>query len=201
MSGTEPKKRPQRNALRSQRMIKRAFLKLLYEKDLDKITVTDVVREAEICRGTFYSHYNDIDDLCAHIQKEVQDKLREYVGQFSVTAILDDPEPTVRLLLERADRDREYFRYLLLNGSTRANAEKFVPELAERCIDELMTAYHGQTREGTRAFLMVLASGLAGLIHHWLSGDLNLSVDRLTVVTCNVVRSAKAAYLAGMEKA
>ena len=46
MAETEKKKKPQRNALRSQKLIKKAFAKLLHEKELSKITVSDIVKEA-----------------------------------------------------------------------------------------------------------------------------------------------------------
>ncbi len=34
-----------------------AFFLLLKEKDLDKITVTDVIKRAGVVRTTFYNHY------------------------------------------------------------------------------------------------------------------------------------------------
>ena len=49
-----------KNAVRSRKMIQRALVALLQEKELDKITVTDIVTRADINRGTFYAHYTDI---------------------------------------------------------------------------------------------------------------------------------------------
>ncbi len=37
-----------------------AFLLTLKEKDLEKITVTDIVKKAGIVRTTFYNHYENI---------------------------------------------------------------------------------------------------------------------------------------------
>lgn len=49
-----------KSAIRSRRMIQRALVELLQEKELDKITVTDIVTRADINRGTFYAHYADL---------------------------------------------------------------------------------------------------------------------------------------------
>ena len=49
-----------RNAIRSKQLIHNAIAELLHEKPLDKITVSDVVRHANINRSTFYAHYENI---------------------------------------------------------------------------------------------------------------------------------------------
>lgn len=45
-----------------------AFLLLLKEKELDKITVSDVIKKAGIVRSTFYNHYENIPDLVTAIE-------------------------------------------------------------------------------------------------------------------------------------
>ena len=40
-----------------------AFFLLLREKDLEKITVSDVIKKAGIVRSTFYNHYENIPAL------------------------------------------------------------------------------------------------------------------------------------------
>lgn len=45
-----------------------AFFLLLREKELDKITVSDVIKKAGIVRSTFYNHYENIPDLVAAIE-------------------------------------------------------------------------------------------------------------------------------------
>lgn len=51
-----------------------AFFLVLKEKDLDKITVSDVIKRAGIVRSTFYNHYENIPALVAAIEdKTIQD--------------------------------------------------------------------------------------------------------------------------------
>ena len=45
-----------------------AFLLVLKEKELDKITVTDIIRKAGIVRGTFYNHYENIPALVTAVE-------------------------------------------------------------------------------------------------------------------------------------
>ena len=60
-----------KSAIRSRRMIQRALVELLQEKELDKITVTDIVTRADINRGTFYAHYADISGVLDSIMENV----------------------------------------------------------------------------------------------------------------------------------
>lgn len=45
-----------------------AFFLLLKEKELDKITVSDVIKRAGIVRSTFYNHYDNIPALITAIE-------------------------------------------------------------------------------------------------------------------------------------
>lgn len=60
-------KKTDRRALYTRMVIKDALLSLLAEKEYADITITDLCREAEINRGTFYLHYDNL--------REVMDEL------------------------------------------------------------------------------------------------------------------------------
>ncbi len=51
-----------------------AFFLVLKEKDLDKITVSDVIKRAGIVRSTFYNHYENIPALVTAVEnRTIQD--------------------------------------------------------------------------------------------------------------------------------
>ncbi len=65
-----------KNSLRSETLIKEAVVSLLSEKkDLNKITVSEIVEKAGINRGTFYNHYSDIKDVLNQIEDEIMARL------------------------------------------------------------------------------------------------------------------------------
>lgn len=65
----------QKRQTASKQKIFDAYLKLLTEKELDAISVTDICREAQVNRGTFYLHYQDKYSLIEQVH-------REHVGYF-----------------------------------------------------------------------------------------------------------------------
>ncbi len=57
---------------RTREKIKNAFAQLMKEKqDLNKITVTSLVKKAEITRSAFYTHYDNIYDVAGEIHNDV----------------------------------------------------------------------------------------------------------------------------------
>ncbi|MCP4368162.1 MAG: TetR family transcriptional regulator, partial [Deltaproteobacteria bacterium] len=55
--------KPDRRAIRSKRLIIEALRELILEKDYKKISVSDIVKRADIGRATFYAHFEDKEDL------------------------------------------------------------------------------------------------------------------------------------------
>jgi len=76
--------------IRTKESIRNAFLELLAQKPLDKITVTELAKTARINKGTFYLHYQDIDDLYNHV---LENFLTESISEMNYAELLfDDPE-------------------------------------------------------------------------------------------------------------
>ena len=67
-----------KNSIRSEKMIQNAVVDLLSEKkDINKITVSEVVIRADVNRGTFYNHYKDIRDVLSHLENEIMASFME----------------------------------------------------------------------------------------------------------------------------
>ena len=62
----------------TQKLLKESLLTLLQDKEIHKITVTDICKKADINRGTFYSYYEDPYALLQCIEDELFDKIVEY---------------------------------------------------------------------------------------------------------------------------
>ena len=57
---SEKTRKQDRRTRYTRQTIKDTFLELLTQKSFTKITVTEICKNAEINRGTFYLHYYDI---------------------------------------------------------------------------------------------------------------------------------------------
>lgn len=65
-----------KNSIRSKRLLKQALISLISNKrDFNDITVSELVETAEVNRGTFYNHYNNIIDIVNEIKDELLNNL------------------------------------------------------------------------------------------------------------------------------
>lgn len=61
-------------------IIKESLIQLLQDNEIHNITITDICKEADINRGTFYNYYNDPFDLLQNIEDELFSKVIEYLS-------------------------------------------------------------------------------------------------------------------------
>lgn len=65
-----------KNSLRSEAKIREAVISLLSEKkDINKVTISEVVDRAGVNRGTFYNHYKGIDEVLGQIEDKFMSEL------------------------------------------------------------------------------------------------------------------------------
>lgn len=57
----------------TKKAIRESFLELLEQKPIEKISVTEICKNADINRGTFYSHYADPFELKQSLEQELID--------------------------------------------------------------------------------------------------------------------------------
>ena len=69
-----------RNAVRSRELIHDAMLDLICEKNLNDITIKEVVDRARINRSTFYAHYSNLGELVEEIEQELLSYLKEQIS-------------------------------------------------------------------------------------------------------------------------
>lgn len=167
-----------RSAIRSRKLINQALADLLQEKPLDKITVTDVVRRAEINRGTFYAHYTDIPDVINHLIQQTFSHLRE--------AISDSSQPIEKLpgvmlsrLQDILETDLDLYRKIMNSSASSLMQEQLVDIVLEYLFqneDKFSFGDHAQYVLHIR----FCAGGLGNLYRDWFAGKLPLTLDELT---------------------
>ena len=170
-----------RSAIRSRRMIREAYTVLLKEKDLSKITVTDIVNRADINRATFYAHYPDVRGVTEEIENEIIAKMLEVLKEFEFTNFFRNPTPLLLQLSRHLEEDAEFYRILIkANGS-----EMFMEKLKKVFTDYMLN--DSDIPEDMRHSKMVslrvcyFAGGIVNLYKQWFRGDLNCTLNDIAL--------------------
>ena len=70
-----------RRITKTRKSIQNAYLNLLRQKGTEKITISDIAREADIDRKTFYLHYDSTEDI---IREYAEEKTRELLTRLTI---------------------------------------------------------------------------------------------------------------------
>ena len=162
-----------KSAKRSRRMIRTAFAKLMLEKEIDKITVTDIVREADLNRGTFYAHYQNPNDVLMEIENEIMDNLLEFISEVSYVNFFQNPLPVIIKINHYLQDDIEYFKMLIQSS----DLEQFLSRLKKLLVnymenDENISSKLKDTKE-FEVTIFFIAGGIIELYKRWFHDELS----------------------------
>lgn len=167
-----------RNALRSKRMLRKAFVELSAEKEADKITVIDVVNRADLSRNTFYAHYPDVKAIAEEIENELIDRLNLYLDQEIASHALEHPMPLLRRFEQFVLGDEEEFQLLVHTQHYSEFLEKFKGIFFNRLIDYIDDTTI-RDKYGFLVFIRVVASGVVELYTQYLKKEIDLSLKQI----------------------
>ena len=157
---------------RTRRTIRQTLLSLMGERPVERITTTELCREAHINRNTFYAHYGSPEDVL----REVEDELVADVEQELIRGYM---EGEVALAMARhVARNQELYRALWRCKSSR---------LRERAMDIVIGRSLGVWRgEGLTAlskgelFLRYAAQGSLAVVERWLYDGCRAAPEEIT---------------------
>ena len=170
-----------RSAIRSRRLIREAYTALLKEKDLSKITVTDIVNRADINRATFYAHYPDVRGVTEEIENEIIAKMLDVLKEFEFTNFFRNPTPLLLQLSRYLEEDVEFYRILI-----KANGSEIFMEKLKKCFTDYMLN-DSDIPEDMRHSKMVslrvcyFAGGIVNLYKQWFRGDLDCTLNDIAM--------------------
>jgi AcrR family transcriptional regulator len=183
------KKAEYRSSIRSKRLIRQAFVELLKEEDLEKITVTDIITRADINRGTFYAHYPDTRAVIEQIENEIVEKMLGVLGEFRFQNFFQNPLPLLLKISKYLEDDLEFYR-ILINSH---GSEQFLIKLKDIFVKHMETDTDVPIEiKRSPAFLIrtyFFAGGLVNIYQVWFRGDLNISLDEIALEISKLMSS------------
>lgn len=152
----------------TQGAIRRAFLHLLQEKPLARVTVKDICQQAKINRATFYSHYHDIYDLLEQIERDMLEHLAAELNSLETQSAED-------VLTRMLYSIREYGRLYSVVWSQNCD-----PGMIDRTVQICNIPFAQTTRiqcetlppERLKLLRSYLVSGVGGAIGAWMRGGM-----------------------------
>ena len=157
-----------RNSIRSKELIREALITLLdKEKDITDISVTDIVKVANINRGTFYNHYSNVIEVIEEMEQELFGELLPCIKQNSTHY---DVSRILHTLLDYFKKNE--FKY-----------KPIVKGLSKSAIDNLILKFISQIKtvipDADEILLLFIINGLAGIYFDYLEEKISKNLDEI----------------------
>lgn len=188
-------KKEYRSAIRSRRFIRQAFMELLKEKRLEKITVTDIVNRADINRSTFYAHYTDVKALIEEIQHEVIERTMVLVKEMDFMEILRQPTPFVKKLIDIANENRELYAVLGKAALSMNQLERIKLLLVEKAMQLPQIPEEIRSQKNFAVRINFFVGGIINVYQQYLMGNLDASSEEIVDDIAVLIRTSSDSIL------
>ncbi len=170
-----------RSAIRSRKMIKEAFLELLEEKNINKITVTDIVNKADLNRSTFYAHYTDVRAITEEMENEVIDKMIEILNEFEFKSFFNNPTPLLLEVSKFLENNQKTYKVLLKVNEAETFLKKLKNEFAKYMMLDTDIPEYLKNSKMVNLRISYFAGGIINIYQDWFNGKLNCSLNDIAL--------------------
>lgn len=181
-------KKEYKSAIRSRRMIMNALSNLMIDKPLNKITVTDVVNEADINRGTFYAHYKDISDVVQNIVEETFAKIKNEVLDIPYNTI-ELPHVLLNCIQTIFESNFSFFKKIMTTSETSVSVVEV--QLVKLMVDYFLLNEQKFSNMNHDEYILSIefcAGGLVNLYRKWFLNEIPLTLNELTVKAEEIIK-------------
>lgn len=183
-------KKEYRSAIRSRRLIREAFLALLQEKKLEKITVTDIVKRADINRSTFYAHYPDVMGLVEELVNDIITRSMGLVRDIDIRDIFRDPMPFLTALISIGQENIELYRLLAKSEFAFHQIDKMKTILVQKAVSEVDIPEPIRQSNAYKIRVSFFIGGILNTYQQWIQGELDCSIEEIAHSIGHMLRSA-----------
>ncbi|WP_313894497.1 TetR/AcrR family transcriptional regulator [Psychrobacillus sp.] len=172
--------------VKTKKAIYQALTHLLKDKLLPNIRVSELCREANINRGTFYFHYEEVGDVFKEFFEEVILDLEEsykepykYISaqQIKSSAFKELDPKTVRIF-HHVKKYEDFYRIILSDNVPTTYYYMFFDAIRSNFIEDSKIGKYNESKKYLYSFL---TNAIIGLIIEWHRSNFEESVDDMNI--------------------
>lgn len=182
--------------IKTRKAITTAFMELTLEKDIRKITVSDIAERAVINRSTFYLHYNDTKDVLDDIERDISETVHSCLSRFDTENIYSSTYDMVVMLTGILDENPAFRNFMLHSTSSGYIIANIKKTLSDRALQTTREKAPGVDETTMKMAIAYMVSGIVDAYILWATEENNkISIDQfcryitiLTEATIGVLR-------------
>lgn len=175
-----------RRVRKSKRAIKQAFIQLLKENNLDRITIQLISDLADVNRGTFYLNYEDKYALLDEMENEQIEKIKGFVDirkmdlstKNSDRFIEDFANKIIKNVITHIEHNIEFYQ-VILNLERKSQIEEQLADIVRSNIKHLIGNKDNVFGIPENYYLSYVVGSMMSMIKYWVSDENRVSVEEL----------------------
>lgn len=174
---------------RTKLLFHNALLFLLQEKTFEEISISDIVRKAEVNRGTFYYHYEQKEDLLEEMVNTVINKMVvAFRKPFKPYQKMDINEISIIPLFEHFLENRVFYTTMLSNRVPIHLDERLLQTMEKNYFHNLEFFFPPHEKDVNKElFYSYKVHGLIGFILNWIKNDFQYPITYMAEQLVNIV--------------
>ena len=142
-------KKTNRRVLRTKRNIRNAFLRLLAQKEMDKITIKEIAAEADVDRKTVYNYYTSVQGILEELENELVQNFEKALSKMNFGS-MEKGMMAFHTLTELIEENLEVYGLLMkLDGHSRLMS-KIKIYLKEKARDNIRVCVSARSADDAR---------------------------------------------------
>ena len=164
----------------TQKIIKDTFIDLLSEKDISKVTVSEICSIADINRATFYRYYLDVFDLLDKMEDEFVQKVKD-----AYTINDSDEQPLshyVISLLNMCYENQKLAKILFTATGKPYFLNSILEEAYNKCSIRWTKERPDISLTDIEYATVYIFNGTLGVVNYWIQSDFDKSADEIASI-------------------
>jgi AcrR family transcriptional regulator len=153
----------------TKRVLRESLLELMQEHPINKITVTEICRRADINRNTFYMHYNSQFDLLSSIEDSFLEEIKNAVERSLNTGVFDG---LVSEICQYIEENGNLCKILFSDHGNGDYLKRIIYIFHDRSIAKWLKEASHIDSNRFEAMYSFISSGSSAIIHEWVKNGM-----------------------------
>ncbi|MDD8048144.1 MAG: TetR/AcrR family transcriptional regulator [Thomasclavelia sp.] len=180
--------------IKTRQAIEDAYFKLLKDNDSSKITITNIAKEANIDRKTFYLHYHNVDEIINNFFQKEHNKFVSLITNGDDFYSILTNQNLINCLNKTVEENFDKIKIL----ASKRGYDYLWNEMIKRLTDILVDHYKSEFKTDEIQFRIYIQYYICATINvylSWVKGELPITIDQLGELTNNAaIEGAKKIY-------
>ena len=175
-----------RSVRNTRRRLREGLLRLLEQKPLHEISVKELTELADVNRGTFYFHYQDIYDLLGSMEDDFFGQFDRTLSEHPVRGS-EDGYPYLHAIFSFLDENRDFCRIMLGPHGDMQFVDRVKQRVDAQCSFIWQILSPETERQRYEMYNAFIINGCIGLIQKWLDDNDSTGPEEMAQLAAAII--------------